>query len=671
MPTPSDPARKAAGFRRSTLACARAIAGDSALDLSFEAPVRAGAPGRGSADVATAPLAAQDAKARGRGRDGSRDAGRTAGGATAGPATVLPEPAEDAGMDERLETRGRGDAVALHRQHHDARTHARHEPGGDVSRRLYSLAEQARVELLGARAFDGVARNLDAVLQRRYRTLLDTVHLPLQGERGDAGSRLPGSVPERPRLGIDHALPLWLRERAGAELPPAAREALDEWRAYLDGDVAPHADEQDFALDDQDAFAADLTRLLRTLEIEQGEADEQPDTDDDVDEDDEGDDGAEPDSDGTSEADGDPGADDAAEADDGEEGEPGETEDGDGADTDADIADSESPGRSWRTVSDAEAARRATDYRVFTREFDEEVRPQDLCGPEELQRLRRLLDGHLGDLQRSVGRFANRLQRVLMAQQRRAWEFDLEEGQLDTSRLTRLLTDPTVPLTFKRETETAFRDTVVTLLIDNSGSMHGRSIRVAAVCADILSSTLERCGVKAEVLGFTTAAWKGGRSRERWVEAGYPPNPGRLNDLRHIVYKGADTPWRQARPNLGLMMRKGLLKENIDGEALEWAHARLLARPEQRRILMMISDGAPIDDSTLSTNPGRFLERHLRHVIASVEGRGEVELVAIGIGHDVGQYYSRATTINDVSELPVVMSRQLVDLFAETRDKRY
>jgi cobaltochelatase CobT len=256
-----------------------------------------------------------------------------------------------------------------------------------------------------------------------------------------------------------------------------------------------------------------------------------------------------------------------------------------------------------------------------------------------------------------------------MAQQRRSWEFDLEEGQLDTARLTRVLTEPMMPLTFKQESETPFRDTVVTLLLDNSGSMHGRSIRVAAVCADILSSTLERCGVRIEILGFTTCAWKGGKARERWVSAGYPPNPGRLNDLRHIIYKAADTPWRQSRRNLGLMMRKGLLKENIDGEALQWAHGRLLQRPEQRRILMMISDGAPIDDSTLSTNPGRFLEKHLRHVIAQIERQDEVELVAIGIGHDVRQYYSRATTIHDVSQLADVMTSQLVDLFSTNRER--
>ena len=302
---------------------------------------------------------------------------------------------------------------------------------------------------------------------------------------------------------------------------------------------------------------------------------------------------------------------------------------------------------------------------MFTREFDEVVKPQDLCSNEELALLRSTLDQHIGDLQKSVGRFANRLQRSLLAQQNRSWDFDLEEGQLDSARLTRVLTDPMQPLSFKQERDTEFRDTVVTLLLDNSGSMHGRSIRVAAVCADILSATLERCGVRVEILGFTTCAWKGGQSREKWVKAGYPTNPGRLNDLRHIIYKSADMPWRRSRRNLGLMMRKGLLKENIDGEALIWAYNRLRARPEQRKVLMMISDGAPIDDSTLSTNPGRFLEKHLRAVIEQIQNHSKVELVAIGIGHDVVQYYDRAATIVDVSQLASAMTVQLADLFSQ------
>jgi len=577
-------------------------------------------------------------------------------------ADVLPVPTSHADAEARRETRGRSDAIALHHQHHDARTHSRHQPASDTSQRLFALAEQTRVEMLGARTFDGIRRNLDSALQQRYRSLLDGVQLAGGARVPDPATADPAQAPPGARLGIEHAAALWLRERAGGPLPPAADEALGEWRAWLDERAAPVLEARGIDLDDQRQYARTVGELLQALALDDGSSAEPPDDDGENPDEEQREEGGD---DEQEEGDtGDPAAGteqgDAEETEQvGEQGESTDLDDPEQGDADGD----EAPGASWR---DSETTRRigaVSDYHVFCRDYDEIIRPQDLCTPEELVRLRALLDTHLGDLQRSIGRFANRLQRVLMAQQRRSWQFDLEEGQLDCSRLTRVLIDPLSSLSFKQESETPFRDTVVTLLIDNSGSMHGRSIRVAAVCADIVSSTLERCGVRTEVLGFTTAAWKGGRSRERWVEAGYPSAPGRLNDLRHIVYKSADTPWRQARVNLGLMMRKGLLKENIDGEALQWAHARLLARTEQRRILMMISDGAPIDDSTLSTNPGRFLERHLRHVIRDVQRAGEVELVAIGIGHDVGQYYPRATTIHDVAQLPEVMSRELVDLF--------
>jgi cobaltochelatase CobT len=304
-------------------------------------------------------------------------------------------------------------------------------------------------------------------------------------------------------------------------------------------------------------------------------------------------------------------------------------------------------------------------YRPFTRQFDEEVTADDLCDAEELARLRQQLDQQLQHLQGVVSKLANRLQRRLLAQQTRAWEFDLEEGMLDAGRLARIIVNPLLSLSYKRERETDFRDTVVTLLIDNSGSMRGRPITVAAMCGDILARTLERCAVKVEILGFTTRAWKGGSSRERWVQEGKPRNPGRLNDLRHIIYKPADAPWRRARKNLGLMLREGLLKENIDGEALLWAYRRLTSRPEHRRILMVISDGAPVDDSTLSVNPGNYLERHLREVIREIESRNQVELIAIGIGHDVTRYYKRAVTIVDAEELGGTMMKKLAELFDE------
>jgi len=627
-PDPADDALSVERFQRSIGGCARAIADDVSIDIRF-----------GEA-----------------GKDADNDGG-----------TAAMLPVAGTGPEERRRTRGRSDAIALHRQHHDAHTHSRHQPASDASQRLFALAEQTRVELLGARTFGGVKRNLDAALQQRYRTLLDgmaAVPDPVAAPPVPSADE-PG--PRGARLGIDHAAALWLRERLGGPLPPAAGEVLDEWRDWLDERAAAVLERQPSELHDQQRFARTVGELLQALSMDDGAPAESPDGDTDENDSDESEDA---DSDG---ADGDEpedaGAGEQAD-DDGERSQ--ESDESDVGDPDAseernDGSGDETPGASWHVTGTAGQLAGVSDYHVFCREFDETLRPQDLCTAEELARLRALLDTHLGDLQRSIGRFANRLQRVLMAQQRRSWQFDLDEGLLDSARLTRLLTEPLSSLSFKQESETPFRDTVVTLLIDNSGSMHGRSIRVAAVCADIVSSTLERCGVRCEILGFTTAAWKGGRSRERWVEAGYPADPGRLNDLRHIVYKSADTPWRQARVNLGLMMRKGLLKENIDGEALQWAHARLLARTEQRRILMMISDGAPIDDSTLSTNPGRFLERHLRHVIRDVQRAGEVELVAIGIGHDVGQYYPRATTIHDVAQLPEVMSRELVELFTPQR----
>jgi cobaltochelatase CobT len=332
---------------------------------------------------------------------------------------------------------------------------------------------------------------------------------------------------------------------------------------------------------------------------------------------------------------------------------------------DSDMGDAENAGEPWRPRPDHGSVPRGPDYRAFSPRFDETVAAEDLCEAEELERLRSYLDKQLSSLQGVVARLANRLQRRLMAQQNRAWDFDLEEGQLDPARLARIVIDPLHPLSFKREKDTTFRDTVVTLLLDNSGSMRGRPITVAATCADILARTLERCGVKVEILGFTTRAWKGGSSREAWLAAGKPASPGRLNDLRHIIYKSADAPWRRARKNLGLMMREGLLKENIDGEALDWAHKRLLGRSEQRKILMMISDGAPVDDSTLSVNPGNYLERHLRYVIEEVEQRSPVELIAIGIGHDVTRYYRRAVTIVDAEELGGAMTEKLAELFDE------
>jgi cobaltochelatase CobT len=333
---------------------------------------------------------------------------------------------------------------------------------------------------------------------------------------------------------------------------------------------------------------------------------------------------------------------------------------------DSEAGEAEEASQPWRPPESRGQDRQGPDYKAFSTRFDEVVDAADLCDPDELDRLRSYLDKQLASLSGVVSRLANRLQRRLMAQQSRAWDFDLEEGQLDPARLSRVIIDPTSALSYMQERDTDFRDTVVTLLLDNSGSMRGRPITVAATCADILARTLERCGVRVEILGFTTRAWKGGQAREAWLQAGKPASPGRLNDLRHIIYKAADAPWRRARKNLGLMMREGLLKENIDGEALAWAHGRLLARAENRRIMMVISDGAPVDDSTLSVNPGNYLERHLRWVIDDIETRSPVELIAIGIGHDVTRYYRRAVTIVDAEELGGAMTDKLAELFDET-----
>jgi len=550
----------------------------------------------------------------------------------------------DANAEQIAITRGHGDAMALYRHLHDPALHLSLLPASEEARLAFALAEQIRFETLGSRDFPGVAQNLDASLNDHYQRFLNT------------------AAQTTARVSMEEALALTLREHLmDRPLPEAVDRALKPWDEFIEQTVKPALQDCEFELENQTEFAASMHHLLRKLDIEKGETDQYQGDDEEIDNE-EGEE--QPESAGSDdEADGEMGSND--EATDQEASDDAETDTSDTLDSD-ESSDSltDEPGSTWRPIPSTERAPRVPDYQVYTTEFDEVVKPEDLCGAEELALLRSTLDQHIGDLQKSTGRFANRLQRALLAQQNRSWDFDLEEGHLDPSRLPRVLIDPMQPLSFKQERDSDFRDTVVTLLLDNSGSMHGRSIRVAAVCADVLSSTLERCGVRTEILGFTTGAWKGGQSREKWVREGYPSNPGRLNDLRHIIYKSADTPWRRARKNLGLMMRKGLLKENIDGEALLWAHGRLQGRAEQRKILMMISDGAPIDDSTLSTNPGKFLEKHLKSVIHQIEHQSRVELVAIGIGHDVGQYYSRATTIVDVAQLANVMTEQLADLFS-------
>ena len=569
----------------------------------------------------------------------------------------LPEPPRKLGKAEVAIVRGNADSIALRLACHDAAIHRRLQPAGQQARAVFEAVEQARVEAIGARRMDGVAKNLTAMLDDRlHRSKFD-------------------EISERSEAPIEEALSLMVRERlTGMAPPPAAKKLVELWRPLIEDRAGKDLDRLEDLLEDQRQFGDVVHDLLDALEMGDDRSSDSEDEEEEGDEDQrkqqQGEEGEAADSDDTqrmsvedTQMSAEDMPDSAAEA--------AEAPTADMAD-DTDMGDAETPGEPQRPRQFGANEPRGPDYRAFTTKFDETIAAEDLCEPEELDRLRGYLDKQLSHLQGVVARLANRLQRRLMAQQNRSWEFDLEEGQLDPARLSRIVIDPLHPLSFKAEKDTEFRDTVVTLLLDNSGSMRGRPITVAATCADILARTLERCGVKVEILGFTTRAWKGGQSREQWLTAGKPANPGRLNDLRHIIYKSADAPWRRARKNLGLMMREGLLKENIDGEALDWAHKRLLGRSEQRKILMMISDGAPVDDSTLSVNPGNYLERHLRWVIEEIETRSPVELIAIGIGHDVTRYYRRAVTIVDAEELGGAMTEKLAELFEEhaTADAR-
>ena len=558
---------------------------------------------------------------------------------------VLPHPPRDITSKDAARLRGLADRMALRLAHHDAGQYAKDRPAAADAAAAFEAVEQARVEAIGANAMLGVAANLtsalEAALERKGLT-----HGPVE-----ADAPLPPEI-----------LALMVRERlTGEAAPDGSKAVVERFRAQVEAKAGADLDRLADLIDDQRAFARLTRTILRELDLDASEADEeeaQEDSSQDEDEQEQKDSDESQDSDQPS---------DPTSAEDGDAAEGDETVDSEMSDESSEdekeVETGDGPKAARPQVQDNGNPEPA--YKAFTTAHDQTVEAEELCEAEELTRLRAYLDQQLETLSSIVARLANRLQRRLMAQQSRAWTFDLEEGMLDAARLTRVIIDPTAPLSFKQEEETDFRDTVVTLLIDNSGSMRGRPIMVAAVCADILARTLERCGVKVEILGFTTQAWKGGKSREDWLAAGKPSAPGRLNDLRHIIYKSADAPWRRARKNLGLMMREGLLKENIDGEALLWAHQRLAMRPEERRILMVISDGAPVDDSTLSVNSGHYLERHLRSVIGEIETRSPVELLAIGIGHDVTRYYRRAVTIVDVEQLGGVLVEQLAELFEE------
>ena len=564
----------------------------------------------------------------------------------------LPELSKRPTAHELAVTRGLGDSMALRIACHDEKVHSTMAPQGSDARAIFDAVEQARVESIGSLRMEGMAANLRSMTDEKY-----------------AKANFTG-IERQEDAPIGEAVAMMVREKLTGQKPPvSAGKVLDLWRSFIEDKAGSELDNLSGVINDQQAFSKVIRNMLSAMEM----AEEYGDDDSNSDDDDQSNDNDQPtgDEQNEDEVDEDAGSD-AAPVEDSEvsdeQMEDGETEGAEISDDDMmeeGEDDSETPGETRRPNTPFADFNEKVDYHVYTEEFDEIITAEELCDAAELERLRAFLDKQLAHLQGAVGRLANRLQRKLMAQQNRSWDFDLEEGYLDTARLQRIIIDPTQPLSFKMERDTQFRDTVVTLLIDNSGSMRGRPITVAATCADILARTLERCGVKVEILGFTTKAWKGGQARENWLANGKPQTPGRLNDLRHIVYKSADAPWRRARSNLGLMMREGLLKENIDGEALIWAHNRLLARREQRRILMMISDGAPVDDSTLSVNPGNYLERHLRAVIEQIETRSPVELLAIGIGHDVTRYYRRAVTIVDADELAGAMTEQLASLFED------
>jgi cobaltochelatase CobT len=576
----------------------------------------------------------------------AKGSGRTT---EAQPNVRLPAPRRSLAQHDLSRVRGMGDGVALRLRHHDSKLHEKLCPSGEVAHLVFDALEQVRVEAIGSRHMAGVAANLASAHAERTQKPVNS------------------AVPGQEEAGLADALDLFAREvLLGFNLPKSDKAYLDNWRGWLESRIGRDWSGLKDHLTSQEDFGLAVREMLAHLGLaedlgDQDQGDSEDDGSDDQSDQNEPEEGPgegapdESDQSQTSDSDQSASFEDQMEAGASEEQmERSETDIG---------ADDEGAEQPYETPTYLPPGGEALAYRVFTTAHDEVVDAAELCSQVELSRLRAQLDQQLARFQGMIGKMANRLQRRLLAQQTRSWEFDLEEGLLDTARLTRVVVNPEQPLSYKIEKDTEFRDTVVSLLIDNSGSMRGRPIAVAAMCADILARTLERCGVKVEILGFTTRSWKGGQSREQWLREGKRANPGRLNDLRHIIYKAADSPWRRSRRSLGLMLREGLLKENIDGEAILWAHQRMLGRPEQRRILMVISDGAPVDDSTLSANPGNYLEQHLRQVIEWIELRSAVELMAIGIGHDVTRYYRRAVTISDPEQLGGVMLSELSTLF--------
>ena len=561
----------------------------------------------------------------------------------------LPQILKDLNNEQLSKLRGESDKIALKIKYHDPILHNKLIPNSDLSSKIFQLAEDSRIEAVGSKNLIGLKNNLQNLVVEKFKEAI----LPVPGnDDKDA---------------LVNALHLVIRERiTGSKSPSNTSISLEKWRPWINSKIGNLLNQLAENKENQEVFANKTKELLTALQADIGESDtnnngDQEDTNDETnsDENDNQDSSNQGESDDEQES----GLDGGSESEEDPEGLEGEAQDGDTDDLDVDgegeIATNPLSGNNHGKNNNN------YNYQVFSSKFDEIVNATDLCEEDELSRLRGTLDKQLETLQGAISRLANKLQRKLQAKQNRSWNFDLEEGMLDASKLSRIVTQPLFPLSYKQEKDMKFRDTIVTLLIDNSGSMRGRPITIAAICADIMARTLERCGVKVEILGFTTKAWKGGQSREQWINEGKPSYPGRLNDLRHIIYKPADAPWRRAKNSLGLMLREGILKENIDGEALIWAHERLLGRLEDRKILMVISDGAPVDDTTLSSNSGNYLELHLKQVISFIENKSPVELVAIGIGHDVTRYYDKAVTLTDAEQLGGALTEQLADLFNE------
>ena len=554
-------------------------------------------------------------------------------------------------FDETIvnKTRGESDEISLKLQYHDKTIHSKLKPSSDLASTIFNLAEDTRIEKIGSKKFFGVKKNLQRLIEQKFETNLIAP---------------PGSDDTSSFVNAMH---LYLRKKlSGAPIPENTKKTMSLWEPWLEKRIGKFMSELSGNINNQELFGKNINNLLIAIKSELGELDDN-NNDSDNDSDEEGNDEENSDDQNN-----------ASQGDSEEENEDGietgieentESTSDDNEFSDDDIENNDGEGNeeliSKHQNNQNKLDNKSNAYNVFTNKYDEIINATDLCDNEELLRLRKTLDKQLENLQGAVARLANKLQRKLQARQNRTWEFDLEEGMLDAAKLARVVSNPLFPLSYKVEKDTKFKDTIVSILIDNSGSMRGRPITIAAISADILARTLERCGVKVEILGFTTKAWKGGQSREQWINEGKATNPGRLNDLRHIIYKSADAPWRRAKNSLGLMLREGILKENIDGEALIWAHERIYHRYEERKILMVISDGAPVDDTTLSANSGNYLEKHLKLIINFIENQSPVELIAIGIGHDVTRYYKKAVTLTDAEHLAGAMTEQLADLFDE------